>query len=227
MAQNLRAVDGQVTNMSAGDARGRELPRRQAATTPRRGRPPGYNFQEQWKRALELDPPFVMVTGWNEWIAGRFGEPGGPVVFVDQFDQEFSRDIEPMKGGHGDNYYYQLVANVRRYKGVAPLPHASAPRTIDIDGGFEPWRDVAPEFPTTPATPCPATSTAPAGLHYANRTGRNDLVALQGRPRRGKRLLLRPHARAAHPAHRPELDVALHRRRPRRRAPAGRATTSS
>ena len=30
-------------------------------------------------------------------------------MFVDQFDQEHSRDIEPMKGGHGDNYYYQMV----------------------------------------------------------------------------------------------------------------------
>ena len=32
----------------------------------------GLNFQEQWKRAFALDPPVVMVTGWNEWIAGRF-----------------------------------------------------------------------------------------------------------------------------------------------------------
>ena len=35
----------------------------------------GYNFQEQWERAFELNPPFVMVTGWNEWIAGRWGKP--------------------------------------------------------------------------------------------------------------------------------------------------------
>ena len=46
-----------------------------------------------------------MVTGWNEWIAGRFKREGLPVAFVDQFDQEGSRDIEMMKGGHGDNYY--------------------------------------------------------------------------------------------------------------------------
>jgi hypothetical protein len=38
------------------------------------------------------------------------------VIFVDEFIQEFSRDIEPMNGGHGDNYYYQLVDYVRRYK---------------------------------------------------------------------------------------------------------------
>jgi len=32
----------------------------------------GYNFQEQWERALQLDPQFIFVTGWNEWIAGRY-----------------------------------------------------------------------------------------------------------------------------------------------------------
>ncbi len=141
VAQNLRVGDGQVTNMSNGDARGRSFHDgaldRSPGSVDR-----GPNFQEQWERAPELDPPFVMVTGWNEWIAGRWGEPGGPIEFVDQFDQQYSRDIEPMKGGHGDNYYYQLVANVRRYKGVAPLPRASAPRSIRIDGGLDQWADV-------------------------------------------------------------------------------------
>ena len=128
VAQNLRVGDGQVTNMSAGNARGRSFHDGAMDRSPG-AVDRGLNFQEQWGRALTLDPPFVMVTGWNEWIAGRSGRPGGPVEFVDQFDEEYSRDIEPMKGGHGDNYYYQLVANVRRYKGVEPIPHASAPRS--------------------------------------------------------------------------------------------------
>jgi hypothetical protein len=55
-----------------------------------------------------------MVTGWNEWTAGRWGEAGGPIVFVDQFDQEFSRDIALMKGGHGDNYYWLRWKNLAR-----------------------------------------------------------------------------------------------------------------
>ena len=84
--------------MSDGNARGRSFHDGKQDTAPGAVNH-GYNFQEQWKRALELDPPFVMVTGWNEWIAGRWGKPGGPLVFVDQFDQEYSRDIEPMQGG--------------------------------------------------------------------------------------------------------------------------------
>ena len=101
----------------------------------------GRNFAEQWRRALEIDPAFLFVTNWNEWIAGRFSPANmplhgtGPVTFVDEFDAEFSRDIEPMKGGHGDNYYYQLVTNIRRYKGARPVPVVPS-RPIAIDGRF-------------------------------------------------------------------------------------------
>ena len=39
----------------------------------------GIRFIEQWERAIEADPQFVLVTQWNEWIAQRFitGEDGG------------------------------------------------------------------------------------------------------------------------------------------------------
>ena len=176
VAQNLRISDGLPTNMSNGDARGRSFHNGKQDTTPG-AVTRGYNAQEQWERALKLNPPFVMVTGWNEWIAGRWGKPGGPIVFVDQFSQECSRDIEPMKGGHGDSYYWQMVANIRRYKGAPPLPKASAPVTIRLDDGFEQWRDVAPEFRDHVGETIPRDFDAAAGLHYANRTGRNDLLA--------------------------------------------------
>ncbi len=35
----------------------------------------GFNVQEQWDRALDLDPDMVFVTGWNEWIMGQWHEP--------------------------------------------------------------------------------------------------------------------------------------------------------
>lgn len=175
VAQNLRREDGKVTNMSAGDARGRSFHdgRMEIAADAVNH---GYNFQEQWQRAFDLAPPFVMVTGWNEWIAGRWGQPGGPLVFVDQFDQANSRDIEPMKGGHGDNYYWQLVAGVRRFKGAPALPSASKPKSIRIDRGFEQWHDVAPEFADHLGETAPRDHDGVAGLHYTNSTGRNDLA---------------------------------------------------
>jgi hypothetical protein len=179
VAQNLGAYGPHsVQNMSSGKARGRGFHAgKQDASKDAIDR--GLNFAEQWERAIELDPPFVMVTGWNEWIAGRFSRPGEPIAFVDQFDREFSRDIEPMKGGHGDNFYYQLVAGVRRYKGAPPLPGASAPKTIDVSKGFDQWSDVGPEFADHVGDTAPRDHDGAGGLHYADRTGRHDFVTMK------------------------------------------------
>ena len=78
---------------------------------------------EQWDRALKVDPSLIFVTGWNEWIALRAPEfaGDGPVAFVDMYTQEYGRDLEPMKGGHEDAYYYQLVNYARMYKGARPV----------------------------------------------------------------------------------------------------------
>lgn len=92
----------------------------------------GYNFAEQFDRAIETDPPVVLVTGWNEWIAGRWqGPPERPIRFVDCCNREYSRDIEMMRGGYFDNYFLQLVGYVRRYKGfTAPPVHEKGEITL-------------------------------------------------------------------------------------------------
>lgn len=143
----------------------------------------GYNFAEQWEHALKEDPRFIFVTGWNEWFGGRFEEFLGvraPVMFVDTFNQENSRDVEPMKGGHGDNYYYQMVANIRRFKGVRRQPPATAAKTIVLDRDFSQWSDVGPEFRDdigdTFHRDHPGYNTV---TRYVNATGRNDFVALK------------------------------------------------
>ena len=83
----------------------------------------GYNFAEQFDRALETDPPIVLLTGWNEWIAGYWeGTPERPINFVDCANYEYSRDIEMMRGGYFDNYFMQMVSYVRRYKGTTETP---------------------------------------------------------------------------------------------------------
>lgn len=178
VAQNLRQADGKVTNMSAGNARGRSFHNGRLDAAPGAVNW-GFNFQEQWQRAFDLKPPFVMVTGWNEWIAGRWGQAGGPIVFVDQYDEEFSRDIEPMRGGHGDNYYLQLVANVRRFKGAPALPSASAPTTIDIGKKGDQWRAVEPVFTDAAGDTAPRNHRGVLSLRYADHSGRNDIVRCQ------------------------------------------------
>ena len=175
VAQNLRQADGQVTMMGDGNARGRSFHDNCLDTRPGSVNY-GYNFQEQWKRALELQPPFVMVTGWNEWIVMRISRPDNPLVFCDQFDQQCSRDIEPGKCSHTDNYYYQLVANVRRYKGMPPLPAASAAKTVRLDVGFAQWQDVRPEFRDHDGDTIPRDHKGTGKTHYKNNTGRNELL---------------------------------------------------
>ncbi|NLO83678.1 MAG: hypothetical protein GX094_11605 [Clostridiales bacterium] len=134
----------------------------------------GYNFSEQWERAREADPEVVLVTGWNEWIAGRFhGTKERPVRFVDTASQEFSRDIEPMKDGHFDNYYMQLVAEVRRYKGMEPLPQATPRKKIDLSDSFGQWRDVGPAYRDMPFGNLHREHVGYGGVIYRDVTGRN------------------------------------------------------
>lgn len=177
VAQNLRISDGKVVNMSDGDARGRSFHAGGRDIAPGAVNQ-GHNFAEQLRRAQELDPPFMMITGWNEWTAGKFSRPGKPVVFVDQFDQENSRDIEPVTGLHHDHYYYQLVAGVRRYKGQLPLPAASAPTTLNSAAGFAQWRDVSPAF-TDHAFDDDHREFGQGARRYVNTSGRNDLAVMK------------------------------------------------
>jgi hypothetical protein len=149
--------------------------------------PRGLFFEEQWKVAREVAPPIVLVTGWNEWMAAVWEQPGviflgrktvkGQGYFVDSFNMDFNRDLEPMKGGYGDNYYWQFVANMRRYKGMRPPQAVSALQTVAIDGQFAEWRGVQPNYRDTAADTanrdCDGTV---EGLHYTDRSARNDLV---------------------------------------------------
>jgi hypothetical protein len=167
----------------------------------------GLHFSEQWRHALEVDPEFIFITGWNEWTAGCavcddpsqealqaqwdffpgaiLGRAGhtlkkGDRYFIDQYNQEFSRDAEPMRDGHTDNYYYQMVANIRRYKGVHKPPEISKPVTIQFNGDFSQWESVRPEYRDhqfdTMARDEPG---ANHSVRYRDHSGRNEFVILK------------------------------------------------
>jgi hypothetical protein len=137
----------------------------------------GYNFQEQWEQALKINPDFIFITGWNEWVAGRAKKWMKQMnAFPDEFNQEFSRDIEPMKGGHGDNYYYQMIANIRKFKGVAAPVTTSGIVKAKADG-FVDWSKVMPEFTAHKGSAIKRDFDGFKGEHYINTTGRNDIVS--------------------------------------------------
>lgn len=94
----------------------------------------GAYFREQWEYALEVDPEFIWVTGWNEWIAGRFDDFWGVEnAFPDQFSDECSRDIEPSKGDLKDNYYYQMCYYIRKFKGTSAANVLKKTDTVDFE----------------------------------------------------------------------------------------------
>jgi len=145
----------------------------------------GLNIAEQWRRALELDPSFIFITGWNEWVAGRFNKwykyTGADsyypdALFVDQYNHEYSRDIEPMAAGHTDSYYYQMVEYIRRFKGVRRPAAASPPTRIVIDGDFSDWAAVGPEYRDTIGDTLHRDHRGYGDTHYTDTTGRNDII---------------------------------------------------
>lgn len=176
VAQNW-VKDKGLSAMNAPGAFGRSYTHKNGHTSDTQAVNYGLNFQEQWDHAFRLDPDVIFVTGWNEWIMGRFEKwQGTPNAFPDQFDQEHSRDIEPMKGGHGDNYYYQLVANIRKFKGMVPPASVSAPAPITIDGKFDEWKNVRPEFNAYKGNTLHRDHPGWKTKHYTNTTGRNDFT---------------------------------------------------
>ena len=150
----------------------------------------GLQFAQQWERALQIDPQFIFLTGWNEWVAQRFladgpgtfaGHPQvkGGTFFVDNFTEEFSRDAMPMKdkgkGGYGDNYYLQMVAGIRRFKGVHALPIAYGFQTMP-GRNFAAWSRILPEYRDAAGDTEHRDHNGWGKLHYKDTSGRNDIT---------------------------------------------------
>ncbi len=140
----------------------------------------GYNFAEQWDNAISMDPKMIFVTGWNEWTAGRHEEWADiENGFPDQFNDEFSRDIEPTKGELKDHYYYQLVNYIRKYKGCNPIPTPSNAKIIDLNAGAEQWSDVLPYYAAYIGNTEDRDAQGYGSLTYTETSGRNDIVGAQ------------------------------------------------
>lgn len=150
--------------------------------------PEGYGiyFQERWDEALKVDPQFLYINDWNEWTAGKY-QPGegkttkfmrrdSPYFFVDQYNGEFNRSIQPMKGGYTDNYYMQMAQNIRRYKGARPIPQLKGTQEIAIDGDVADWAAVSTEYRDTAGDVFHRNYKGYGGLVYTNDSGRNDIV---------------------------------------------------
>lgn len=158
----------------------------------------GLFFQQQWEYALQVDPMVITITGWNEFSVGaqsnlgegqvmagtyrvNFSDPQYDRHYIDLFNTEFSRDIEPINGFFNDHYYYQMAAYIRRFKGTAEIPCAAGSREIDLSAPYEAqWADVGPLFCDTVGDTVHRDSPSLENVYrYVNTTGRNDIVSVK------------------------------------------------
>ena len=138
----------------------------------------GYNFQEQWDHVLKEDLPFIFVTGWNEWIAGRWkstDENPEHSYFCDQASPEYSRDIEPtLTAGLKDNYFMQLVNNIRCYKGIEKNYIAPPVKQIRDINDWQKISFVYSDYTGDTQHRSHSGAQSKPAVVYTNTTGRND-----------------------------------------------------
>jgi len=151
----------------------------------------GYNFAEQLDYAISCDPDILFLTGWNEWIAARqsawhsIDADAEPIILVDNCDINNSRDIQPMKGGYGDNYYMQMIAAIRRFKGQSPtnvgLNTSSKIQnaTIDIAGSLRQWDQIHSFYLDYLQDTDDRNCVGYGDVRYTNTTGRNDIYQIK------------------------------------------------
>ena len=113
-----KAADGSVEQVSVAVASQETYMSRLDTAHGREG---GMFWYAQWLCAFEHQPKIVTLTWWNEWTAQRI-DIGGEYIFTDAYNQEYSRDIEPMEGGHGDQYYQWMIRYISAYKGGLECP---------------------------------------------------------------------------------------------------------
>lgn len=156
--------------------------------------PEGYGiyYQDRWDEALAANPQFLYLNDWNEWTAGRYTTPDtlkamnfmrrgdkAQYFFVDQYNAEFNRCIQPMKGGYTDNYYMQTVNNIRRYKGVRPTPvnqgYVSVAEGL-AQNALSAWDAVQVEYRDAIGDVAHRDAIGYGSEHYVDTTGRNDIT---------------------------------------------------
>lgn len=141
----------------------------------------GLNIQNEFNYAMTVETPVVLVTGWNEWIASRQQQikEGQPIVFIDTFNYEYSRDIEMSRGGYFDNYYMQLISNIRALKGSAPVVVQDARHLMNVTGSFGQWDKVTVSYSDPAGDTAERFSSGFGHNILVDQTGRNDIVEVK------------------------------------------------
>ena len=150
----------------------------------------GFHIGEQMEYALKENPPVVFVCQWNEWLVPflttkstcvpAYNYHGHDICFRDEFNEEYSRDIEPMKGGYKDAYFMQLISFVRRFKGMEQAACDDEKKSIVINDDFSQWDNSGITYRKYIGGCKPRDHKAYDAIgKYTNYTGRNEFSLLK------------------------------------------------
>ena len=146
----------------------------------------GQSFQQMWDAAIE-DPAVnnVLCTSFNEWMAIKtLNNPGGSnpfITYIDVFDEEYSRDMEMMKGGYGDNFIIQLARNIRKFKVDSFIPYVKECISIYVEDGVSPlWEVVNDEYADLTGEVMPRNFVGITNDYwYIDKSNRNDIKTVK------------------------------------------------
>ena len=108
----------------------------------------GVYYQSVWDVAHSRNIDHVFIGGWNEFFIGvEYNQEYDIYETYDSVNMEFSRDLEPIKGGYEDAYLMQTAINVRKFLSDADTDASikiktPVKKTIDINGGLAQWESV-------------------------------------------------------------------------------------
>lgn len=139
----------------------------------------GRTFVKQFE-TLYNNPttPIATITGWNEWTAYRFCGDGsltagcnenllnGNKFFVDQYDVEYSRDIEPGENTMGDYYLRLMKECIRLYKIGQKCSDTSVTKPVANQLTIGNFENIASDGNVSGWTLDPDSSTASAKIKY-------------------------------------------------------------
>lgn len=140
----------------------------------------GRSFQDMWDTVFDKkdEISLVTVTSWNEWMAikSKTSENGKEVpMFVDVFDEEYSRDMDLSAGKNRDNFYLQLLENSRNLNYSPFVKYAKKQFSIDMNSIDPNWDNVLAYRSLDNNKAVRDYQGVISSLHYSDKTGRNDI----------------------------------------------------
>ena len=140
------------------------------------------NYQLQWDTVREHDDEikYVFITGWNEWVAEKMVDQFGTYFMVDQYNDEYSRDIEPTRtGALKDNSFLLSTKEVHDYKYTEAKHYKYAELSPDISDPNDPaWEQGATYLDFTGEAIPRSAYRMDGNLLYTDDSNRNDIAAV-------------------------------------------------